>query len=152
MYICLIGVNSNFTKYLTRLILQSCVSNRGGYANHFQTFQLPEVPQETLDFICHSRNLRTHISLCIDKNCTNSCLLSLLNTASVCAPPISTTCYDLTENKSIVLLTRQLAEKVIACNFFLCLCTLISILWLRLEALKMLSQSKSYKESHNHIL
>ena len=50
----------------------------------------------------------------------NSCLLSLLTTPSVCVAAISTTPYNLTQNKSIALLTRELAEKIIECNVLLC--------------------------------
>ena len=53
-------------------------------------------------------------------NGNNSCLLSLWSTASVCVPTISTTLYNLTKNKSIALLTRELAEKIVACNVLLC--------------------------------
>ena len=57
-------------------------------------------------------------------NCTNSWLLSFLSAASVCVRTISTTYYSTTKNKNIALLTRQLAEKTIACNFFLCTCAI----------------------------
>ena len=53
-------------------------------------------------------------------NGNNFCLLSLLSTASVCVAAISTTPYNLTQNKSIALLTRELAEKIIECNLLLC--------------------------------
>ena len=33
----LINFNPNFTKYLTQLVLQSCVTNKGGYAYHLHS-------------------------------------------------------------------------------------------------------------------
>ena len=51
-------------------------------------------------------------------NCTNYYFLSLLSTASVSVPAISTISYNLMKNKSIILLTRQLSGKILAFYFF----------------------------------
>ena len=81
-------------------------------------FQLPEVHKRSMISLDLAEIFEPILASILRNNCTNSCFPSLLSTVSVCVPATSTTRHNLTKNKSIALLTRQLAGNIIAFNFF----------------------------------
>ena len=90
------------------------------FKNSYVCFQLPEVPKRSLVSLDIAGIFEPTLASVLRNKCINSCLLILLSTTSVCAPAIATTRYNLTKNKSIALLTRQLTGTITAFNFFLC--------------------------------